>query len=123
VTTATVADRFAGGIERCRDCSTIMPEKGARACPKCGRERVTPRHENWPRHLKRWLIAEMVRRAFSVFPNKQHPWERMLEMAFSMQTRNGKSFKMAVRSDEVYALGVEEAGKWLADGQRMDFME
>ncbi|MDB4906334.1 MAG: hypothetical protein JWO05_1118 [Gemmatimonadetes bacterium] len=63
---------------RCTVCSTSLdttPE--SLACPTCGVP-MTPPHEAWPQHLKRFLAAEAIASRFPTHKPAQLVWDDLL---------------------------------------------
>lgn len=120
---ATAIERFAQ-MERCRQCHTVLPAPPApRACENCGAVKVTPRHGEWPRSLKTFLLIEYAKRhLFPSFRSMQDSWELLLTGAFQSKQVNGQFMRHGAAPDDLFALGVQQAEEWRLAGAVTDFL-
>lgn len=118
-TAETAVRRF---VERCPACPGIIPSTGPRACDRCGRVRVTPRHQEWPLHLKGYLIFQAALRHFIPGISVQSVWEKLLTATIAGTQRDGQMYRHAVPADDVYGIVLKDADKWLADGKPISIL-
>jgi hypothetical protein len=120
---ATAAERFAQ-MERCRGCQDILPAPPApRVCARCGNVKITPRHQEWPRTLKTFLLLRYAaRNIFADFRPKQASWELLLVGNYEGRWINGRLHKQGVSPDEVYATAVNDAEEWKLAGAKTEFL-
>lgn len=112
-------------LERCRTCEHALPLPPApRVCTNCGAVKVTPRHEEWPRSLKTFLLLEYAKRnlfATDIRP-VQNTWELLLTCQYERRFVGGRLRKQGVDPDEVFAIAVREAEEWRLAGAVTDFL-
>lgn len=91
-----------------------------RACVKCQRIKIVPRHTEWSRTLKRWLLWDLVRSSRMTWMTPQAWWERLLVRAFQGRSIAGKMYPWAIGADDVYLAAVKVAERWEAEGGKFD---
>lgn len=84
-------------------------------CASCGAVRVCPPYEQWPRHLKRWLVDRLVASALAPHGGPcDFAWQHMLAMQLRGTTTalphgGVASFSRVATPHEVYATALLHA--------------
>lgn len=109
-------------VERCASCPGILPLDGPRVCPSCGRVKTTPRFDQWPIHLRGFLMMKAIERKFVPGMSRQKVWEDLLTGVVAGQHYQGKLYRWAVDPDDCYAPLLKAADAWLAAGKPIPFL-
>jgi predicted amidophosphoribosyltransferase len=108
-------------LERCRVCSAALPD--SRVCDRCGTAKSTPRHENWPRSLKIFLIVKYAERLlFFKWRPLQSSWELLLSGYYDAQRKAGEVVPRSTSPDDLYQRAVNDAEEWNVSGAETTFL-
>lgn len=120
---ASAIERFAL-LERCGTCNEMLPAPPApRACARCGAIKITPRHSDWNRALKTFLILQYAaRHLFPEWRSIQDSWELLLRGHYEGKRVNGRIMKHGASPDSIYEVAVAEAEEWRTSGAATAFL-
>lgn len=111
--------RIAEG-RRCPVCGEFLSRaEQAAGCPRCETPRPCPDHMTWPLDLKRYAMAELLRRRFPPWLSEQEVWERLLKDATTGTLIHPEPGKLVVAHSmaDVYAAAQRQAEAWIAAGR------
>lgn len=109
--------------ERCPHCTALIgtaaapgEAPGPRVCPTCGHVRITPRHEDVPKHVKRYVEWRLFLARFHPWHSLQESWEHAMATLY----RGDGHHRWAIGSDDIYLELVRDADAWRDAGYPMD---
>lgn len=94
----------------CEGCNRLLPEPPAPAvCPRCSRVAV-PLHTDWPKGLKRWLFAELVKQFWAPWhqATEQYRWERLLRSVIAGRTWGTRIVPYAADASDCYTVACRQ---------------
>lgn len=93
----------------CTGCHRLLPEPPAPAvCAKCGRV-AAPLHGDWPKGLKRWLVAQLLEQFFAPWAESTHQyrWERLLVAVIAGRRWGTRIIPYATSPEDCFAVALQ----------------